>query len=246
MVTGGAFTLQFNGAATPPINYNINPTIAQNAIQNALDALPTIGESSNGLNAVVSAFSQTSYTVTFQGGMAGFSEPLMIANGSRLLGDGETSIAVATTTVGHKPKTAAPNTAFAFQVTAVDPYGNIVYGSNDTVHFSSSDAHAVLPADTTLTNGVGTFMATLETEGSQTITVTDTSVSPNPAGASTFYVQGIPVLGFAISASSAVAGTSETYTVTALGQNSRSPPAMPALSISAPRTVWQTSRPRCR
>ncbi len=46
-------------------------------------------------------------------------------------------------------------------------------GYTGTVHFTSSDPVAVLPANTTLTNGAGTFSATLNTGGSQTITATD-------------------------------------------------------------------------
>jgi outer membrane autotransporter protein len=45
------------------------------------------------------------------------------------------------------------------------------------VHFTSSDGSAVLPANATLTNGVGTFTATLKTAGTQTITATDTATA---------------------------------------------------------------------
>src|SRR5207237_9177409 len=47
------------------------------------------------------------------------------------------------------------------------------------VRFTSSDAHGILPVDSTLSNGVGTFSVTLNTAGSQTITATDT-LSTNP------------------------------------------------------------------
>ncbi|MGA3882053.1 hypothetical protein ACPCYY_19660, partial [Bacillus pumilus] len=53
--------------------------------------------------------------------------------------------------------------------------GNVATGYTGTVHFTSTDGIAVLPADTTLTNGVGTFSETLDTAGSQTITATDTA-----------------------------------------------------------------------
>lgn len=62
-------------------------------------------------------------------------------------------------------------------VMASDPFGNITPGYPGTVHFTSSDAKAVLPADATLTNGMGTFSATLETAGTQSLTVTDTAFS---------------------------------------------------------------------
>src|SRR5207237_5883322 len=41
-------------------------------------------------------------------------------------------------------------------------------------HFTSTDAAATLPANSALTNGAGTFTATLNTIGNQTITATDT------------------------------------------------------------------------
>jgi hypothetical protein len=62
-------------------------------------------------------------------------------------------------------------------VTAYDTYGNVATGYAGTVHFTSSDAQATLPANTTLTNGTGTFSATLKTAGTQSITATDTVTS---------------------------------------------------------------------
>ncbi len=50
----------------------------------------------------------------------------------------------------------------------------MVTGYTGTVHFTSSDPLAILPADAPLTNGVGTFNATLRAPGSQTLTATDT------------------------------------------------------------------------
>src|SRR5207244_1832539 len=60
---------------------------------------------------------------------------------------------------------------------AKDAFGNTAAGYAGTVHFTSSDAQAVLPADSTLTKGVGTFSATLKTAGTQSITATDTVTS---------------------------------------------------------------------
>lgn len=62
-------------------------------------------------------------------------------------------------------------------VTAVDQYGNTVTTFPDTVQVTSSDAAATLPPNSTLSNGSGTFFATLNTVGggTQTFTVTDTT-----------------------------------------------------------------------
>ena len=68
-------------------------------------------------------------------------------------------------------------------MTAEDQYNNTATGYTGTVHFSSSDTAAVLPANTMLTNGIGTFSATLKTAGSQTLTATDT-VNSSIAGTS--------------------------------------------------------------
>jgi spore germination protein YaaH len=72
--------------------------------------------------------------------------------------------------------------AFNFSVTAVDPNGNVATGYSGTVHFTSDDAQATLPPDTTVTQGAGSFTATLRTSGSHSLTATDaTSVIPGTA-----------------------------------------------------------------
>jgi len=63
-------------------------------------------------------------------------------------------------------------------VTAKDAFNNTVTGYAGTVHFTSSDGQAVLPADYTFTSGdAGTrnFSVTLVTVTTQTVTVTDTA-----------------------------------------------------------------------
>src|SRR5213079_880225 len=75
------------------------------------------------------------------------------------------------------PASATAGTAFNFAVTALDQFNNTATGYGGTVHFTSSDGQAVLPPNSTLTNGTGTFSATLKTPGNQTITATDTVTS---------------------------------------------------------------------
>jgi Galactose oxidase, central domain len=70
--------------------------------------------------------------------------------------------------------TVTAGTAFSITVTALDASNNTVANYSGSVHFTSTDAQAVLPANSTLTNGVGNFSATLKTTGGQTITATDT------------------------------------------------------------------------
>ncbi len=75
------------------------------------------------------------------------------------------------------PATATSSVAFTFTVTAKNQSNSTDTSYTGTIHFTSSDGSAVLPADSTLTNGVGTFSVTLKTDGNQTITATDTATS---------------------------------------------------------------------
>src|SRR5439155_922031 len=68
----------------------------------------------------------------------------------------------------------AAGTPQGITVTAQDAFDNTATGYSGTVHFTSSDGQATLPADGTLAGGVGTFLATLKTAGNQTLTATDT------------------------------------------------------------------------
>ena len=72
------------------------------------------------------------------------------------------------------PAIAAPGTPINFTVTALTASNATATGYAGTVHFTSSDDGAVLPVNSTLTNGVGSFTATLNTVGNQTIAATDT------------------------------------------------------------------------
>src|SRR4029077_20871850 len=75
------------------------------------------------------------------------------------------------------PGGATAGTSFNFTVTAMDVFGNMATGYSGAVHFTSSDASASLPANSSLTNGTGAFSATLDKAGNQTITSTDTATS---------------------------------------------------------------------
>jgi hypothetical protein len=78
------------------------------------------------------------------------------------------------------PAGATAGQAFSITVTAQDAYGNTATGYTGTVHFTSSDGQATLPADYTFAGGdqgVHTFSVTLVSMGSQTITATDTGTA---------------------------------------------------------------------
>jgi hypothetical protein len=112
-VSGGTFTLTFNGATTIPINWNA--TAAQ--VQAALRALSTI-------NTVTAAGSAGGpWTVTWSGAQANTQEPLMFGDGSLLTGATSSLVTMFTPvwsagpnhfddpnnwTLGHVPNTLEP------------------------------------------------------------------------------------------------------------------------------------------
>ena len=81
------------------------------------------------------------------------------------------------------PANATAGLPIQFTVTALDSGNNVVTAYNDPVHFTSTDPSATLPGDATLTNGVGTFSASLVTPGDATLTANDL-LSPGVSGTS--------------------------------------------------------------
>ncbi len=98
------------------------------------------------------------------------------------------------------PASTTAGTPLALTVTAENANGTTNTAYNGTVAFSSTDPSAKLPLNSTLVNGVGTFTATLNTVGSQTITAADTvnSALSNASGPIEVNAQGAH---FVISAS---------------------------------------------
>ncbi len=73
------------------------------------------------------------------------------------------------------PASAVSGQSNTFTVMALNVGNAAVPGYTGTVHFTSTDGVATLPVDATLTSGVGTFSATFNTLGPQTLTATDTA-----------------------------------------------------------------------
>jgi len=93
------------------------------------------------------------------------------------------------------PASTMAGSSFNFSATALDQFSTISTGYGGTVHFTSSDGAATLPADTPLSNGIGTFNATLRTAASQSLSAADsvtatingsTNMTVNPGAASHF------------------------------------------------------------
>jgi hypothetical protein len=122
--------------------------------------------------------------------------------------------------VGGFPSATATGEAHTLTVTALDTLGNVLTGYTGTVHLTSSDPQAVLPADFTFAaadHGTHTFSVTLKTLGTHSITVVDTTtpaitgvqekIVVNPAAATRFEVSGFP--------SPIAVGDYDSFTVTA-------------------------------
>ena len=87
-------------------------------------------------------------------------------------------------------------TASGVTVTVKDAYGNIATSYTGTIHFTSSDAQATLPADYTFQvsdNGTKTFSGgvIMKTAGEQWVRATDT-VTATMSGEQTVTVSKIP------------------------------------------------------
>jgi hypothetical protein len=133
---------------------------------------------------------------------------------------GKVNVNVSSTAATHfvvtGPTNATPGTSFTVTVTAEDVFNNTFTGYSGTVHFTSTDGAAVLPANGTLTSGVGTFSVTLNTLGSQTISATDTSTSSLTGSSAAITVTSTSLSHFAVSAPIATtAGNAFVFIVTA-------------------------------
>jgi len=101
-------------------------------------------------------------------------------------------------------------------VQALDVNNNIVTGYSGTVHFTSTDGAATLPANSTLTNGTKTFTATLNTAGTKTITAADTVNSLVTGNSNSIIVNSIATHFLVSTPGSATVGSAFSFTVTAL------------------------------
>lgn len=172
---GGAFNFTVSaldsGNNVVP-SYNGTVTFAapsDNGIQKSLPANSTLTNGTGTFSAtLVTAGNQTiTATDTVQSAITGTSGAIAVSPAAA---------------AGFAVQALSPQThgqQFQIQVTAQDTYGNTATGYTGTVHFTSTDSGAVLPADQTLTSGVASPLpyVTLNTTGTQTVTATDTATS---------------------------------------------------------------------
>jgi hypothetical protein len=132
---------------------------------------------------------------------------------------GMSAVTVTVLTATHfavtAPATALTGSAFNITVTAQDASNTQVGTYSGTVHFTSSDALALLPGDLLLQSGTATVQTTLNTAGNQTITATDTVTTSITGTSQTINVMG--ATHFSVTApANATAGSAFDFTVTAL------------------------------
>jgi hypothetical protein len=76
------------------------------------------------------------------------------------------------------PSSVSAGSALSLTITVLDAYGNVATGYTGTIHFTSTDGTATLPANYTFTaadNGIHTFTGlVLRKKNTQKITITDT------------------------------------------------------------------------
>jgi hypothetical protein len=128
--------------------------------------------------------------------------------------------AAASLALSNFPTSTTAGQAGNFTVTARDPYGNIATGYLGTLHFTSSDGNATLPANYAFTAsdaGTHTFSATLTKAGTQYLAALDTVFANLSASETGIVVNPGAATHFAITAPSTVkSGIAFSMTVTAL------------------------------
>jgi hypothetical protein len=205
--------------ATPTAGTAFNVTVT--ALDSTNVAVPSyVGtvhfSSSDALAVLPPDSSLTSGTGTFSVTLKTAGNQTITATDTRALTGTFGPITVKTTgatqfSVVPATSTISTGVAFNFTVTALDALNNPVTSYSGTVHFSSTDGSAILPGNSTLTNGTGTFSATLKTSGNQTIMAADT-VTASLTGTSFAISASGPATHFSFS-SVAAANTRKTITI---------------------------------
>jgi len=134
-----------------------------------------------------------------------------------ITGTGSTSVVGAAVThlTIMGPANTTTGAGNAVIVSARDQYENVVKSFSDTIHFTSTDPNAVLPADTVLTNGLKQFSVKYATPGTQSVTATNTGNAGLTATAST--TVGLIATKFkVVTPATVTAGVPFTVTVTAV------------------------------
>jgi methionine-rich copper-binding protein CopC len=212
-------TQQPSATATAGVAFTTQPVVAE---EDAFGNIIT-GDSTHTVTAARgsagSASLQGTTTLTLSGGVATFSglsynkaETMNIVFSTNAGSFTTTSNSIlvspataSTIMVAGFPSPTTAGVAGNVTVTAKDAFGNTATGYTGTVHLTSTDSQAVLPANYTYTStdaGAHIFGVTLKTAGTQSITVADTvtatitgtqnGITVNPGSTSALVVSGFP------------------------------------------------------
>jgi len=133
-----------------------------------------------------------------------------------LLATGVANAAAATHLSVSAPASAVVGNAVTVTVTALDSSNAIATTYSGTVHFTSTDSGAVLPANSTFSGGVGSFTVRFSSTGTKHVTVTDTSTSSITGTSGSVNVTQSTTHLSATASATATAGSSFVVTVKAL------------------------------
>jgi hypothetical protein len=133
---------------------------------------------------------------------------------------GAFQVAAAVSLQVSAPALTMAGTGFQISVTALDASNKVDIGYTGIVHFTSSNGLALLPANTpfgTADAGVKTFIVTLKTAGSHSISATDTLVATiQGSSITTVAPAAASQLTFSALSRTVTAGVAQLFTVTAL------------------------------
>lgn len=172
--------LDASGIAVPSYSGTLHFTSSDN--QAVLPASSAIANGNASFQVTLKTAGPQTVTATDANSLSGSSSSISVSNAA------PTHFSVTA------PAAATARMAFSFTVNAFDAYSNVAASYSGTVHFTSTDAKAVLPANSALTNGTGNFSATAETVGSQTITATDTVTPSLTGGCNSIAITAPPML----------------------------------------------------
>src|SRR5205085_2935732 len=170
-------------------------------------ALPGDGGLSNGVGTFTATLKTAgnetlAATDTVTGGISGTSNSIAV------------SAAAATHFTVTAPTAATAGAAFTLNVVALDQFNNTATGYGGTVQFTSTDARAALPSNSPLSNGFGSFTATLKTAGVQTLSATDITTSSVTGISNAITVSPAAATHFTVSApASAIVGNAFSFFV---------------------------------
>ena len=160
----------------------------------------------------------------------------------QILMPGETAAPGTPTGKTGSPTAQTADTGYTVTVNAVDANYNLI-NTNDTVHITSSDANASLPANAALSGGTGTFSVANKTAGSWSVTASDvTQAGINAGNSPSFTVNpgAFTKLQLLAPGESAAPGTGTGKTGTPTAQNTDTPFNVTANAVDANWNVVHT------